>query len=204
RNCSGLRCGGPERGSPIADSVGFARHRLDWVVQREVAMSQVGQRILNRMLERLFAAIVNGPSLNCRPHHSRQRVGPASLSRLRDIAPAAALRTLLSEKAEVVVAARVPAPPARITAAGATNGGGAEEPPEVAAARRAWQEQQGLLTKLRTVVEEARTYEDDTGVWVLNIGFPLLSLPPGTAPGRQTTGRRVLAPIALIPVSMTV
>lgn len=167
-------------------------------------MSQVGQRILNRMLERLFAAIVNGPSLNCRPHHSRQRVDLASLSRLRDIAPAAALRTLLSEKAEVVVAARVPAPPARITAAGATNGGGAEEPPEVAAARRAWQEQQGLLTKLRTVVEEARTYEDDTGVWVLNIGFPLLSLPPGTAPGRQTTGRRVLAPIALIPVSMTV
>ena len=37
-------------------------------------MASGTNRILTKMLERLFAALVNGPSLNCRPHSSRQRV----------------------------------------------------------------------------------------------------------------------------------
>ena len=45
---------------------------------------------------------------------------------------------------------------------------------------RAWLDQQALLTKFRIIADDARTYEQDTGVHVLNLGFPLLSLPPGT------------------------
>lgn len=31
-------------------------------------------RILEKMLDRLYASLIGGPSLNCRPHSSRQRV----------------------------------------------------------------------------------------------------------------------------------
>ena len=48
------------------------------------------------------------------------------------------------------------------------------------AAGERWDEQEAVLGKLHTIVEDARTYEQDTGVHVLNIGFPLLSLPPGS------------------------
>ena len=73
------------------------------------------------------------------------------------------------------------------------------------AAERVWLDQQGLLTKLRVIADDARTYEQDTGVHVLNVGFPLLSLPPGTfagAGGGRSGSRRVLAPIAFVPVAV--
>ena len=38
--------------------------------------------ILQKMLERLFASLVSGPGMNCRPHSSRQRVDVAQLGRL--------------------------------------------------------------------------------------------------------------------------
>jgi len=52
-------------------------------------------RILSKMLERLFAALVNGPSLNCRPHSSRQRVDWTLLGKLKDQSPEDALRPCL-------------------------------------------------------------------------------------------------------------
>ena len=77
--------------------------------------------------------------------------------------------------------------------------------PEERAARQAWSEQQSLLTKVRVIADDARTYEQDTGVHALSVGFPLLSLPPGTFGGRAgVASRRVLAPIAFIPVTVTV
>ena len=42
-------------------------------------------RILARMLDRLFASLVNGPSLNARPHASRQRVDLTHVARLGDL-----------------------------------------------------------------------------------------------------------------------
>ncbi len=33
----------------------------------------MAERVLEKMLERLMAAIVRGPSIDCRPHNSRQR-----------------------------------------------------------------------------------------------------------------------------------
>jgi len=173
-------------------------------------MNPAGNRILARMLERLFAAIVSGPSLNCRPHSSRQRVDLTHLSKLADRDPAAAFRDLLSDTASFELTSRVE-PPARLAPSvrfgkrTVDSDAAAEKEldPKEAAARRAWSEQSSLLSKLRVLVEEARTYENDTGAYVLNVGYPLISLPPGAAAGKHQGTRRILAPIAFIPVSVT-
>ncbi len=190
-------------------------------------MPHAGSKILSKMLERLFAAIVSGPSLNCRPHNSRQRLDLVFLDRFRDLSPPEGLRAILSDAASATFTARVPPPPARVLkgrsfsrrSSSAATDPALVEPvhgappsavpameltPEESAAHRAWLEQQAILTKLRVLVDDARTYEADTGVYVLNLGFPLLSLPPGIVIGRQPGSRRVLAPIAFIPVSVTV
>lgn len=54
--------------------------------------------ILQKMLDRLFAALVSGPGMNCRPHSSRQRMDVSQLSRLLDLSPEAVLRKLLGEE----------------------------------------------------------------------------------------------------------
>ena len=156
-------------------------------------MADGGNRILARMLDRLFASMVNGPSLNCRPHASRQRIDLSALSRLRDKAPEAALRELLGEARETRITARV-APP----------GNKGDDPQRPDPEQEAWTDQQAILAKLRVIAEDARTYEQDTGVAVLNIGFPLLSMPPGTFAAHQGPAtRRIIAPIAFIPVTLT-
>ena len=50
-----------------------------------------GNKVLTKMLDRLFSALVNGPSLNCRPHSSRQarRTRPARTGAARPRAPRA-------------------------------------------------------------------------------------------------------------------
>jgi len=153
------------------------------------------------MLERLFTAIAGGPSLNCRPHNSRQRVDWATFESLKDRAPAPCLLDLLGTGAETRLVGRVKAPPM-------LKAGEETDPSPEAAARRATRRefaaQQQVLSKLRVIVDEARTYENDTGVYVLNVGFPLLSLPPAFSDSRGYTARRVLAPLAFIPVSVSV
>ncbi len=145
-------------------------------------------RILEKMLDRLYAALERGPSLNCRPRSSRQRVDLAELQGLGDLAPMSVFSALLGEKRRVHVAGRVPFPPEL-----------AHDPDADSEAVRAWKRQKKLLTRLRNLSEDARTYEQDTGVHALHVGYPILSLPPGL---RGT--RRVLAPIAFVPVSLTV
>ena len=139
-------------------------------------------RILSKMLERLFATLVNGPSLNCRPHSSRQRVDWAALARLKDLSPEDGLLQLLGEERQAKFTARAPLPARRLIEANER-----EEKEKLSEADRAtiaaWREQEALFAKLRTIAEDARTYEQDTGVHVLNVGFPLLSLPPGTFGG---------------------
>jgi hypothetical protein len=161
----------------------------------------MANRILDKMLERLFAALVNGPSLNCRPHSSRQRVDWTFLARLRDVSPEEGLRAILGPQKSAKWSAR--ATPSRR----AMNGRPEEElSPEEKSERQAWSDQLSLLAKLRGIVEDARTYEQDTGVQVLNIGFPLLSLAAGAASGvrRGGTSRRIIAPVAFIPVNVAI
>src|SRR3954468_16329099 len=165
-------------------------------------MEKSGSKILSKMLERLFASLLSGPALNCRPHSSRQRIDLTALSRLKDITPEQALRNLLSTERKVKLTARTPAPPKRIqnveqeqTALSA----------EEKSAQLAWSDQQALIKKLHVIVDDARTYEQDTGVGVLSLGFPLLTLPPSSL-GKMRGGfnRRIIAPIAFIPISLTV
>ena len=48
--------------------------------------------ILQRLLDRLYNSRVSGPSLNYRPHTSRQRLDLTAFSRFGDLDPAATLR----------------------------------------------------------------------------------------------------------------
>ncbi len=172
-------------------------------------MANGENRILANMLDRLFAALVNGPNLNCRPHSSRQRIDLSQLAKLKDIAPEKVLQTLLSPERKVKLVARIPLPPRRVR-----NGGNdsqavqADEPQplteEEKAAQKAWSEQQSLVNKLRGIAEDAKTYENDTGVHVLSIGFPLLSLPPGASGIQRGFSRRIVAPLAFVSLNLTV
>src|SRR4051812_14139248 len=154
-----------------------------------------GNRILAKMLDRLFAALENGPGLNCRPHHSRQRVDFTALSKLGDVAPGEALEKLIGDARKVKVKAKIPQPKRRDDDPG--DAAATADDAGRAAADRAWDDQNALLAKLHVIAEDARTYENDTGVHVLNVGFPLLSLPPGSfATAGGSVSRRVLAPIA--------
>src|ERR1700722_3989892 len=72
-----------------------------------------GNKVLAKMLDRLMAVLVNGPSLNCRTHNSRQRVDFAQFKKLGDLAPEAALEKLLGDGRKVTVKARVPQPKRR-------------------------------------------------------------------------------------------
>lgn len=175
--------------------------------------------ILTRMLERLYAAILDGPNMACRPHHSRQRVDLAQFQELKDLRPGEALRTLLTPAATVRIAAKVPLPPGGAPSPAWRRGFQratqlstpvAETPPagaagsdaqEKARAQKAWQDQQRLLAKLRIIADEARVYENDTGVSVLSIGFPLLAAPPGAI---GSGSRRILAPVAFVPLQLAV
>jgi hypothetical protein len=174
-----------------------------------VTLPSSDNKILTQMLERLFAAMVNGPAMNCRPHSSRQRIDLTQLARLRDQSPGEILLSLMGDARAATITGKVP-PPKR---APRVNFGGrfkdpAEDPDltdEERAAIRAWQDQQSTLTKLRLMTGDAKIYEQDTGVHVLSVGFPLLSLPPGTFGGnRGLATRRVMAPIAFVPVNVVV
>ncbi len=140
------------------------------------------------MLDRLYASLASGPSINCRPHNSRQRVDLTVLSRLDGTSPQAVLAGLLGEKGAVKISVR-------------TSGAAKEAD---APGKREEDERQALLRKLGTIAEDARTFEQDTGAQVLHVGFPLLNLPPDSKDKRGFAGtRRILAPIAFIPVRLT-
>ncbi len=174
-----------------------------------MSTESVPNRILVSMLDRLYAAIVSGPSINCRPSSSRLRVDLAVFERLADMAPGQILAELLSERGAVKIAARVPAPPQRVArpqaSASAERPSPDEEPDEVRRQRKAHGEQQALLSKLRILAEESQTYQQDTGAHVLYVGYPLLSMQSGGgAASARVGGRQILAPIAFIPVDLVV
>jgi len=170
-------------------------------------MAEPSNRILVKMLDRLFASLTSGPSLNCRPHASRQRIDLTALARLGDISPEEVLRRLLSAERGAKITARVPSATAQRRADGvwADARQRGEVTAEQAAAEEAFASQQAVLSKLRVMAEDARIYEQDTGVYVLNMGFPLLSIPAGVSGSqRSAVARRIIAPLAFMPVSLTV
>jgi hypothetical protein len=165
-------------------------------------MSTAGSRVLSKMLDRLLAGLMSGPNMNCRPQKSRQRIDLSQLSRLADITQEQVLRGVLESERSAKAVARVKMP-RKLSRAPVTADDPAE-PETKSPAEKAWIEQSALLTKLRVIADDARTYENDTGVHALSIGFPLLSLPPGSFGGGARPGtKRILAPIAFIPVTLT-
>ncbi len=190
-------------------------------------MSDRGQVVLERMLDRLFAVIARGPSINCRPHNSRQRLDLTELAALEDLTPPEIISGLLGPAASARLAARAPRPAqvedgggvSRPSAPGITRSAAPFEPieskpgqdsGEVSTPAQAqqnrdtqrWERQQSVLRKLRHIAEEARTYEEDTGVYVLHVGYPLLRIPRGLPAAGGN--RQVLAPLAFIPVTLAV
>ena len=149
-----------------------------------------GRAVLSTMLDRLLAGLMAGPNMNCRPHASRQRVDLTQLAKLNDATADDVLRELLGPAASARVVAKVRSPrksAERKEGDGETDG------------QRRYREQQALLGKLRTIADEAGTYFNDTGVAALAVGFPLVSVPPPDG-----EGKRILAPVAFVPVSLAV
>jgi hypothetical protein len=144
-------------------------------------------RILERMLERLYGSLASGPVLSCRPHSSRQRIDLVQLGKLED---KHVLAELLGEAREV----KLSPPPL---------GSNADEK-----AHEAYDDRQAILGKLRSIAEDARTYHQDTGAEVLYVGYPLLDLPPEQQAGRarksEAFGKRILAPICFIPIELAI
>jgi AAA domain/REase_MTES_1575/Protein of unknown function (DUF4011) len=152
-------------------------------------------KVLSKMLDRLFAGLMNGPGMNCRPHNSRQRVDLTQFSKLQDITPQDVLKQLLSADRQATAVARVKPP---------KNRGEDQEDGEPSPKEKTWDDQTALLNKLRVIVEDSRTYENDTGVHVLNVGYPLLSLPPGSfSTGSRNSTKRILAPVAFVPITLS-
>jgi len=116
-----------------------------------------------------------------------------ALAKLQDLPPEDVLRSLLAAEKSAKVIARVKL----------RKKSSADEE-ERSPAEKEWIEQSALLNKLRLIADDARTYENDTGVHALSIGFPILSLPPGSfAGGPRNSTKRILAPIAFIPVTVS-
>ncbi len=166
-------------------------------------MATAGSRVLSKMLDRLLAGLMSGPNMNCRPHKSRQRVDLTQLARLQDTRVEDLFRDVLGAErcGKAVARVKLPRKLSRAKPSPEESADDAEKSP----GEKAWTEQAAILNKLRVIADDARTYENDTGVHALSIGFPLLSLPPGTFGGGASRPgtKRILAPIAFIPVTLT-
>lgn len=155
-----------------------------------------GGMILETMLQRLFASLVHGPSMNARPHRSRQRCDWMDLSCLKGVDASSALKTLL-EKRKIEFPAKVPAfETPRYPEA--------EWSEEEKQARDAYQKQAKLLKKLRDMADDALEYMNDHGESCLALGFPLISMPPAAEEKSVRGSSRVLAPLLLMPVNIQV
>jgi len=148
------------------------------------------------MLQRLYMSLQRGPCLNARPYNSRQRVDLTHLSHFQDDAAAAILPELLGEKRKASLSAKVPV-------FRKPDYPESEWSDEQKRHARQYDQQTRLLKKLHDIANDAQEYVNDHGESALFVGFPAISLPPnhGDDSPRST---RILAPLAFVPVSLTV
>src|SRR3954468_2853514 len=150
-------------------------------------MAEPGKKLIGVLLDRLYATLVNGPLMSCRPHSSRQRVDLFQLAKLKGPEPREVIAALLSQGRSVKFSA-----PGEVAERAVSTGASAGD------------ELKGLVGKLRTITEDARTYEEDTGTQALFVGFPLLNLPPEASVGGIRSSKRILAPLAFLPLRITI
>lgn len=160
----------------------------------EAAVTPADNKVLDALLERLYAALARGPALNAQPGNSRQRADLSTLERI-DGDASVALADLLGE-GKSFRALFTQAIPPRLAR-------DEEESPEAKRARVRYDHGQKLLRKLAAIAREADTYQRDTGTAALYIGYPLLHLPEIAARGGFGS-KRLLAPLAFIPVKLEV
>jgi uncharacterized protein DUF4011 len=172
---------------------------MNWVFEEWTSVGSAPSHvamILEAMIQRLFASLVHGPSMNARPHRSRQRCDWMDLIQLKGVEPASALKTLL-EKRKIEFPAKVPA-------FSTPSYPEAEWSDEQKLAKEAHQKQTKLLKKLRDIADDALEYMNDHGESCLALGFPLLSLPPSGEENGVRGSSRILAPLLLMPINIQV
>lgn len=152
--------------------------------------------ILQTMLQRLFASLVHGPSMNARPHNSRQRCDFTELGAFAGKQPTEGFRQLLKD-GSVEFPAKVP----RFVEPKYPE---AEWSDEEKKAKAEYTRQSKLLKKLRDIAEDARDYMNDHGESCLALGFPLISIPPTNDSGAGKSSSRILAPLLLMHIDLKV
>lgn len=153
----------------------------------------VPNRVLDALLERLYASLARGPALNANPGNSRQRLDLAQIEKLGGSA-STVLNDVLGESKSHKIRPALVAPP-KVEKSDEADGD--------KRARREYDDAQKLLRKFSSIAKEADTYQRDTGSAALFIGYPLLSLPEAASRGRFGTSR-LLAPLCFLPVSLEV
>lgn len=166
------------------------------------------------MLERLYATLASGPLLNCRPHSSRQRVCLCELEALKGARPSEIVQALLSPAGKVRLTAGAAKAPGAAGSDVASRDESRANPAQSKTAQSKTSQSKtalprdpmaALWKKLRTIEADAAAYEKETGVQALYLGYPLLSLPPQEGrTGLGASGKRIVAPVTFIPVSLEV
>jgi hypothetical protein len=126
-------------------------------------------KFLRKMGSRVYSAFMNGPTLNCRPAKSKQRLDFRAFDRFGPVGFSAFLLDTLAEDGQAHVL---------------TFSQG--------------EEADDLHSKLADISKDAITYERETGIGCLYVGFPVLHVPPNKA----FDGKRVSAPVAFVPVAL--
>lgn len=150
------------------------------------------RRVLDALIDRLYAAITRGPAINCYPGRSRQRCDLAALTRL-GAAPPDVLAALLGPagrvRIEVPLEPLPPVPPE-----------GVVEEPSLRQRRRDQADRVKTLRLLARIADEAESHERDTGAWTLQLGYPILTFQTKRLdPGRRRQAQ-VMAPLAFVPL----
>src|SRR5690606_5616121 len=73
---------------------------------------------------------------------------------------------------------------------------------ETKALKKQQRELRAMLRRLSAITEDAWQFQQDTGAYVLFLGYPLLNIPPSSTGFGKSP--RVLAPLACIPVTVVV
>ncbi|MBT5708743.1 MAG: DUF4011 domain-containing protein, partial [Verrucomicrobia bacterium] len=152
--------------------------------------------ILDAMLQRLYASLVKGPSLNARPHNSRQRVDLTEIDALQGFNAASLVDSLLGPSLSVDCPAKV----SRFVPPSAPE---QEWTREEKRAQSDYLRQSRLLNKFHDISIDARDYFNDHGEDALFVAYPMLSV-PAIHELNTPSSPRVLAPIAFMPVSLSV
>ncbi len=151
-------------------------------------------RLLDILIERLYASIARGPAINAYPGRSRQRIDMTALEHIPEVEASGVLGELLTGSGKW----RAKVPLEKIEDLEEADA----DDPELKARKKLQRELRAMLRRLSAITEDAWQFQQDTGAYVLFLGYPLLNIPPSSTGFGKSP--RVLAPLAFIPISVVV